>query len=338
MMRNRKILILDDDADYRKLLLTCLGGIFENTELVEYDPVSLGVPGKDYNWSDYDVLILDYDLRDDRATGLDILQANRGNPDFPLTIMLTGAGNEDVAVTALKAGVCDYFRKEKISKGQLQDSVRNAFNRQQLHKERTYTLEEARKVAKAEAMKLIAAYRAKYDSQHKTQMEKLLAEKERLEQEVMDSKKIFEHLEKLVHKGEREGQVPPVRPAGRKAEKVNIHIPGDTTLQMRKWELEPIERKAELAKQQQKNSEADLQKVKWKIKQEDHSKKIFTDDIERFRAESGKQQAESSGKYLEKGQRARAIAAETAREKQERKLKEQGMMDDISSQLGKDHK
>lgn len=365
-MRNKRILILDDDGDYRKLLLAYLGGEFKNIDLVEYDPVDMGIPGADFQWSDYDVLLLDYDLRNEKANGLDILQQNRDNPDFPATIMLTGAGSEEVAVMALKSGVRDYFRKHNLKKEQLLDSIRNIFSRQQLHKERTYTMEEAQKAAKAEAMKIIFAFRTKYDRMHKTEMDRLQAEKDRLKQELQESKKIFEQLGKAMHVGdrepdhrrdreygyerepghrrdreydhereherEREHHAPVDRQKSGMASGAKIRIPGEETLRMKNWQLEPLEN----AKQKQENAEADLQKVNWKIRQQDEDKQQFNEDISLFRRESSTRRVETAHKTSEQEKLARMRATETAREKISEKKKEQSLLDDIASQLKKD--
>jgi len=131
-----RILILDDDADFRKLLITYLGKMLADVELIEYDPVANGAPGEDFDWSRYDVLILDYYLTRDRLTGLDILQMNRKNQFFPAVVMLTGAGNEEIAVRALKSGVYDYLRKEELNKEQLKDSIVEAWVKLKTERER----------------------------------------------------------------------------------------------------------------------------------------------------------------------------------------------------------
>lgn len=130
------IIILDDDPDFRKLLLTILGKKFDGVDLVEYDPLIQGVPGDDFDWSKYDVLLLDYYLCIHGVTGLDILQNNRKNRMFPATIMLTGAGNEEVAVRALKAGVFEYLRKETLDKAHLHSTILSAFEKHKIKKEK----------------------------------------------------------------------------------------------------------------------------------------------------------------------------------------------------------
>ena len=57
-----RILIFDDDADFRKLLDLRLKKLFPGAVLEEYDPIASGVPDANFDWSRYDVLLLDYFL------------------------------------------------------------------------------------------------------------------------------------------------------------------------------------------------------------------------------------------------------------------------------------
>ncbi len=132
----KRILIFDEDADLRKLLLVYLGKMFDGVDLEEYDPLVLGAPDESFDWSKYDVLILDYFLCIHGVTGLDILHTNRKNPDFPPTIMLTGAGNEEVAVRALKSGVSDYLKKQSLDKEELKTAIIKAYTSHQQQRER----------------------------------------------------------------------------------------------------------------------------------------------------------------------------------------------------------
>jgi len=56
--------------------------------------------------SSFDLAILDYNLG--AGTGLDVLEILEGLP----AIMLTGSGNEDVAVQAMRKGAYDYVIKD----------------------------------------------------------------------------------------------------------------------------------------------------------------------------------------------------------------------------------
>jgi len=59
----------------------------------------------------YDIVLVDYDMP--RAGGVDVLRTLTDRPDgIPPLIMLTGKGNERVAVEALKLGATDYIVKD----------------------------------------------------------------------------------------------------------------------------------------------------------------------------------------------------------------------------------
>jgi signal transduction histidine kinase len=58
----------------------------------------------------YDILIVDYHMPE--RTGLDVIRALRDRGAPPPVIMLTGAGNERIAVDAMKLGAADYIVKD----------------------------------------------------------------------------------------------------------------------------------------------------------------------------------------------------------------------------------
>ena len=69
----------------------------------------------------FDVLILDYMLPD--RNGLEIIELlKKENINIPI-IMLTGAGDEKIAVEAMKEGVTDYITKDELSTGKLSESI-----------------------------------------------------------------------------------------------------------------------------------------------------------------------------------------------------------------------
>ena len=125
----KKILILDDNSDYRNLLRKHLGAMFKGAEIAEYDPLSLGAPGDDFDWSEFDVLILDYQLNLPGMTGLDIFQKYKLKASFPATIMLTGAGTEELALKVLDYGIYNYLDKQALSKEALKNSIIDAFEK-----------------------------------------------------------------------------------------------------------------------------------------------------------------------------------------------------------------
>ena len=129
-----KILLFDDDSDYRNLLKDYLGKLFPNVELIEHDPVASGMPDEKFDWSSFDVLVLDYYLCIHNFTGLDLLHKYHKNPNFPATIMLTGAGNEEVAIHALDFGIYEYLNKGSLTKEKLKQSIIEAWEAHKINR------------------------------------------------------------------------------------------------------------------------------------------------------------------------------------------------------------
>lgn len=122
-----KILIIDDHSDYRKLIKTFINKLLPGVEIIEYDPVFEGVPDDAFNWSEIDVLLLDYHLSIVGTTGLDILHKHHKKTLFPATIMLTAAGTEEIAIRALKLGIYEYQPKQSLTKDKLKQSIIHAW-------------------------------------------------------------------------------------------------------------------------------------------------------------------------------------------------------------------
>jgi EAL domain-containing protein (putative c-di-GMP-specific phosphodiesterase class I)/DNA-binding NarL/FixJ family response regulator len=120
--------VIEDDPDYRNLLERFLGKAFPDATVELYDPVARGRPDAGFDWSVYDVLLLDYCLGDSE-NGLDWLRQFKKNDNkFPATILLTAAGSEEVAVGALRFGAHDYLKKQQIDAKRLVESIDDAFN------------------------------------------------------------------------------------------------------------------------------------------------------------------------------------------------------------------
>ncbi|MDX1528166.1 MAG: response regulator [Gammaproteobacteria bacterium] len=124
----RRVLVIEDDPDFRNLLERFLNKAFPDANVELYDPVEKGRPDGGFKWSTYDVLILDYQLGEDE-NGLDWLREfKKNNKKFPATILLTAAGSEEVAVRALRFGAHDYLKKQKLNAKRLAESIADAFN------------------------------------------------------------------------------------------------------------------------------------------------------------------------------------------------------------------
>ena len=79
----------------------------------------------------YELVLLDYNLPG--ANGLQMLEQIRELPDRqPAVIMLTGSGNETIAVEAMKRGARDYLCKADLDVPPLVRALRNALTQKQL--------------------------------------------------------------------------------------------------------------------------------------------------------------------------------------------------------------
>ena len=116
-----KILIIDDSPDFRALLRVQIGRSVEGAEVEEYDPAR-GRPGADFDWSRYNILLLDYKLGPDED-GLEWLRDYRRTPGFPPTIVLTGEGDEYIAVKAIKLGAAEYINKKDLTPNRLREVI-----------------------------------------------------------------------------------------------------------------------------------------------------------------------------------------------------------------------
>lgn len=109
------VLLIDDSVDTRNLLIHFFNGISPETKITEYDPIESGKPSASFNWSEFDLLILDYDLGNGE-NGLEWLREFKTSTEFPATLILTAKDDEELVVKAQKYGAQGFIRKEKLSK------------------------------------------------------------------------------------------------------------------------------------------------------------------------------------------------------------------------------
>jgi DNA-binding NarL/FixJ family response regulator/tRNA A-37 threonylcarbamoyl transferase component Bud32 len=117
-----KVLIIDDDEDLRNILAHHLRKEWPGIEVEQFDPLERDMPDAAFPLGSYDVIILDYMLG--RGDGLEWLEVFKRRVDCPPVLFLTGAGNEVIAVRAMKAGADDYQRKQELTREKLVTSVR----------------------------------------------------------------------------------------------------------------------------------------------------------------------------------------------------------------------
>src|SRR3989454_6091204 len=116
-----KILIIDDDPDLRSLLAHYVKQHWPDWTVDEFDPLERNFPAGDFPPGSSQAVFPDYTLG--RGDGLDWLQRLKARLDCPKILFLTGAGNEIIAVRAMKAGADDYQRKQELTREKLITSL-----------------------------------------------------------------------------------------------------------------------------------------------------------------------------------------------------------------------
>jgi len=335
----RRILIIDDDVDYRKLLLTWLGGLFPGTDIVEYDPPTQGLPGSDYDWAAIDVLLLDYNLRLDPATGLDILHAGQEVPNFPVTLMLTAAGTEEVAVRALKYGIADYLRKEHVNKDVLKTAIEQAFARHSMKRQRLGLLEEMRAVARQESEKIIDEYKQKLSALRVLEEKQLKQERQKMTREQEINKEQIARLEKeqkyaAVSRGILLEEIQNLK------EEIKL-IADEPKLNQH---LDSAQERFDKANDETKRLQSQLEKAvasvdknHWKLELSRTMEMELAKEAENFKVEA---EQKTQGLHSEEGitllRRAQARQTVAQQKKAATKQKDMDLLDDIANQLKND--
>ena len=112
-MLNR-ILIIDDSEEMEHIIRFCSHTNWPGVIIEMYDP-KCDIPESGFNWSRYDLLLLDYDLGLDDVNGMDWLRQFKTRVNMPPIILLTAYGSKELEAEAHKLGVDDYLNKGQIT-------------------------------------------------------------------------------------------------------------------------------------------------------------------------------------------------------------------------------
>src|SRR5215472_17125853 len=119
-----RILVVDDDRDHARMVaqLLELSGAWRNTVVSiasTYDDALAALTTKTF-----DVSFVDYRLGS--RDGIDLLRENLAAQNDTPIIVLTGQGDEAIAVEAMRAGAVDYLNKVNLSIDTLERSIHHA--------------------------------------------------------------------------------------------------------------------------------------------------------------------------------------------------------------------
>ena len=113
-------LIIDDHADYRRLLSHHVTTRWPDAVVREYDPLLSGRLPEAFSGAGNDVILLGHPCGG--ADVVDWVRQFRALPRFP-AILVVGSGEERQVVAAVKAGADDYVGKPGLSHGRLVEAL-----------------------------------------------------------------------------------------------------------------------------------------------------------------------------------------------------------------------
>ncbi|MBI3600175.1 MAG: response regulator [Nitrospinae bacterium] len=149
-----RILIVDDDEDDIVLTKELIAEGMKDTALLFYEAHNFKEAVSIIDKNRYDICIFDYRLNE--VHGIDLLRTVRAKGITTPVILLTGQGEEDIAVDAMKSGATDYIVKGKLSSDSLCASIRYAlelYKKEELNRKME---EELKKVSKLESIGALA--------------------------------------------------------------------------------------------------------------------------------------------------------------------------------------
>jgi two-component system, sensor histidine kinase and response regulator len=143
MAEDIKILLVDDDEIDRMMVRRALKSASFTVHITEAENCAETL--SEIRREIYDCALLDYRLPDGDGLEL-VVQIRALNIQIPL-IVLTGQGDDQIAVELLKAGASDYLSKSKVSPGRLAQVLQNAL--------RIYNAERAAAIANQQREELL---------------------------------------------------------------------------------------------------------------------------------------------------------------------------------------
>ena len=128
-----KVLLIDDDEDDFVIIRDMLFEVEDTHYKLEW--VNNYETAQNYIWNnvDYDIFLLDYRLG--VYNGLELLKEMRKNCYNVPVILLTGQGDHEIDMEAMRLGASDYLNKNEVGPSLLERSIRYAIERKKMEDE-----------------------------------------------------------------------------------------------------------------------------------------------------------------------------------------------------------
>ena len=119
--------MIDVHAQHLQVMRRFLEKVHPGVRLTDYNPVSSGMPGADFDWSRYDLLLIDNVL--DKYNALEWLQTATQQENFPPFIVVSATGESDSpeamesVIRSVRLGAVNFLFKKKIQLNQLNENI-----------------------------------------------------------------------------------------------------------------------------------------------------------------------------------------------------------------------
>jgi two-component system response regulator PilR (NtrC family) len=133
-IRKAKLLVVDDEADFAKLIQTILTQAGYGVDTATSATQAIALQRK----TNYDLALVD--LRMPEMTGLELLQYLKARDKSIFVILMTAYGSFSVGIEALRRGACDYVSKPFKNKA-LKEKVAEALHRRQNYLQEQHSIQ-----------------------------------------------------------------------------------------------------------------------------------------------------------------------------------------------------
>ena len=120
-----KALVIDPSGELRDFLRFCSARLWPKLEIVSY-LWARGCPDETFDWSGFDLVVLEHRLHDPRARGIEWVRALRRNPAVPPIVLSAVDVTEDLRTEARNAGAAAVLNKDDLSPRRFAECVRRA--------------------------------------------------------------------------------------------------------------------------------------------------------------------------------------------------------------------
>jgi len=165
--------MMDVHAKHQRVMRHFIEKMHPEVRLSDYDPQALGLPNQEFQWSDYDLLLIDNELGD--IDGVEWLKSASQEKNFPPFIVLSSTQETDTpaameaVIKSIRMGAINYLFKKKIQLAQLNENVIKVLEKAPKRPDvKSRVVEKARMDTGQQAIQNIQA--AVEDTQHEIQL------------------------------------------------------------------------------------------------------------------------------------------------------------------------